>query len=568
MERISAEEAYEEGLDRLALEKLRIPYLFPYQRLVVSNILDAEAGNAERCRRSVVILPTGAGKSACFQLPALFLRGPTLVVFPLLSLISDQARRLAEAGIGAVSLVGGLSSAERQSLFGRLKGGEARVLLTNPEMLALRDIRDELRGLGFSHLVIDEAHCVSEWGESFRPSYLDLGLFIEGSGIPIITAFTATASPPVLDKIRRHLFGEGAEISLIEGCPDRPNIFYETRECLSKTRELEALCRSERRPIVVFTASRAGTERLAYELRARLKEDSIWFYHAGLSRAEKAKIEKVFFSSTEGVLVATCAYGMGVDKKNIRTVIHFEAPSSPEAYLQESGRAGRDGEPSRAILLFEPRNPSALPPLDETGAEGTRKTSEREKGIDAYARARDGCRRRALLSFFNQELEYCSGCDLCAGKRDFDAPGKLAIVEYVRKNSRRFSRQELAQKLRESLENWRRADQEELLRSLLGARYLRAHGDRAWKGKIAPEPKPSLLLLAFLRRRALFLRGVSLFLDPGFLAHAGLLLAAFPGRRLFLLWRGLLRPGLLDGTGEPAKAPSALGGTAYGDCPQ
>ena len=244
-------------------------YLFPYQRLVISNVLEAAdalspgppgaeapgpadpapghrrsvatAGPPEdRIRRQIVVLPTGAGKTLCFQLPAAILRGLTVVVYPLLSLMADQIRRAEGAGLTAVVLRGGQSREERTAVWDAVESGRLQLLLTNPEMLSQESVITRLAHSAVSHLVIDEAHCVSEWGETFRPAYLELGRVIRELEPAATTAFTATASPVVLDAIRTHLFGDGGA-HLIQSVPDRPNIAYSVLETPAKLYALTRL---------------------------------------------------------------------------------------------------------------------------------------------------------------------------------------------------------------------------------------------------------------------------------------------------------------------------------------
>jgi ATP-dependent DNA helicase RecQ len=453
-----------------------LAYLFPYQRLVITNILEAAATaglpvrwpedvrNRDPCRaapemsadpaeektegeaepsdrgdsgRQIVILPTGAGKSLCFQLPAMLLPGPTLVIYPILSLMADQERSLRERGFAPVILRGGQDGAERRRIWEKLASGESRFIIANPEVLLTAQVMGILGKLGIVHVVIDEAHCVSEWGESFRPAYLEIRRIIEAVGdpaaaqdtgspgrLPLVTAFTATASAPVLEKIERHIFGNGGVRQII-GNPDRKNIAYAAQGCILRDLAIRDLLIKNPRPAIVFCASRRGTEKLARYLRNEAEDPGrpgaagamrgrdIRFYHAGLSREEKKIIEAWFFKSSQGVLVATCAYGMGVDKGDIRTVIHRDCPPSVEAYLQESGRAGRDGGPSRAILLWGPDDEEALKRAKSWADQ------QRLRALLHYGRNTLVCRRKALLGLLNYEgdgdspEEEC--CDVCNG---------------------------------------------------------------------------------------------------------------------------------------------------------
>lgn len=506
--------APEASPDDIARDRFGIPYLYPYQRLVLANILEADrAGpDADSRDRQIVLLPTGSGKSACFQIPSLLLSGPTLAVYPLLSLLSDQERRLEKAGIAAGCLRGGMDGGARGRLYEDAASGRIRILLTNPEMIAQPRVAAELTRIGFRHLVIDEAHCVSEWGETFRPAYLELGTFVRDSGIPIVTAFTATASPRVLAGIQRHLFGD-RPAHVVSGDPDRPNIRYEARSCLSRLRETEILCRTTEAPRIVFVSSRPGAETVAAELSRRLPGSPFWFYHAGLSRMEKTEIEKLFYASRDGTLVATCAYGMGVDKPDVRTVVHYDPPESIEAYLQESGRAGRDGKPSRAIFL----SGAALRPGTRAGAERGRRT------IEGYGRIEAGCRREYLLGYLGREIEGCPGCDLCDGRERESVAEAEAIGRFLERNGGRLGRAQAARALAlaatAARPAWERQDAEEAISSLCRSGRVAVARSGPWKGRI--------LAFSPLRRRLLVIVGRIFFLGKPYVVS---LVLAFLGR--------------------------------------
>jgi RecQ family ATP-dependent DNA helicase len=382
-----------------ATERLGLHFIFPYQRLVVHSILRTVAfPESEEARPfEIVVLPTGAGKSLCFQLPTVVVPGITVIVFPLLALIADQKRRLDTLGIPAGVLTGGVSREARRAVLADAragaKDGSLRVLLSNPETLRSREICAALADLPISHLVVDEAHCIIEWGETFRPAYLELEGIIARLNPLRLTAFTATASPQLQARIAARLRPD-TPWSAVAGNPDRPNIHYAVMRTPSIDHALTWLLRggaapassaansnasatdataaasapspaSQRRgrpapdfaplerPAIVFCPTRDESERTARLLRLRLRDPEIRFYHAGLEREEKTALEQWFFTADHAVLCSTSAYGMGVDKSNIRTVIHRAAPATVESYLQESGRGGRDGEAARAVLLVE-----------------------------------------------------------------------------------------------------------------------------------------------------------------------------------------------------------------------
>jgi ATP-dependent DNA helicase RecQ len=512
-----------------------LPYLFPYQRLVTANILEAAAGaglpirwpddgngadvhgpegsdggeadaagaTAERTElgRQIVILPTGAGKSLCFQLPAMLLDGPTLVIYPLLSLMADQERRLRERGFEPVLLRGGQDEEERRRIWEQLASGTSRFIIANPETLLTPALLGKLKTLGILHIVIDEAHCVSEWGESFRPAYLRVREIIDAAGSPLVTAFTATASAPVLEKIERYVFGAPAR--RIIGSPDRSGIRYRALGCILWDVAVRDLLIQNPLPAIVFWSSRPGTEKLSAYLRNELKDmgrpeaGEIRFYHAGLRREEKTAVEQWFFGNPGGILVATCAYGMGVDKADIRTVIHRDCPPSVEAYLQESGRAGRDGKPSEAILLWGP------------GDDGRLKQAESETGrrrlasLLAYARDGQNCRREALLGLLDYESAGDSPetrcCDVC-DRKEKQTGGRAArrigesltglreeaaLTGFFRRNHRAFTLNEAVRVLSESPRTrWTEEDARFAVRELVRMKKLRVSKNPLWKNRI------------------------------------------------------------------------------------
>ena len=433
MEEVPGAEAFSDPILEAGEKFFGIHYLFPYQRLAIHNILSSCGYFGEESDAfgdQIILLPTGAGKSLCFQLPALLLPGLTLVVYPLLSLMADQYRRLREAKAPVGLLKGGQSEEERASLFRSLKHGEMKILLSNPESLSNPRTLEAFGPLSIAHFVVDEAHCIAQWGETFRPAYLNLGKIRYALNPRVTTAFTATASPFVLEKIREHLFG-GIYPHEVSANPDRPNLQYSVIETLSKQKTLKTLFSSTplkdraQRPALVFCRSRKRTEQLALTLRHSLQEKEIFFYHAGLSPEEKKKIEQWFFRSSTGILAATTAYGMGVDKPNIRSVIHDQAPETVEAYLQESGRGGRDTQPCQAILLVSEEDRCRVSPF-----------------FRGYV-ATQGCRRIFLYRGLGMELDGCSGCDRCNHEGRKEIEGYEALLTFLRKNPRRYTEDEV-----------------------------------------------------------------------------------------------------------------------------
>lgn len=453
-----------------------ITYLYPYQRLVVSNTIDADA---ER-RFQVVVLPTGSGKSLCFMLPALLVEGVTVVVYPLLALIDDQARRMTEGGVASVVLRGGQSRAERTRLLARVASGDVRCVLTNPETLQDAVVRDRLANTAVSHLVIDEAHCVTEWGETFRPAYLTLQEGIKALAPRVVTAFTATASPVVLDALIRALFGD-EPAHLVQADPDRPNIAYSVIRTPTREQTLVDLVRGGmERPAIVFCRSRGRTESVARELAAVAGHNRCAAYHAGLPREERTEIERWFSASEDGVLAATCAYGLGMDKANVRSVVHFELPASVEAFLQESGRAGRDCGPARSIVLAHPGDaPRAADPS----------RAARAAIMHGYATT-GGCLRSYLIAALGAEPVPCFGCDRCTPELTPTAVGDArrnaahlaaTALALITSRPRRYSYDGALSSLPEPREDARRR---EIVDALLAAGSVRVVRFGPWRGRL------------------------------------------------------------------------------------
>lgn len=523
---MSDEHTITDPVARAVQEQFGIPYIYPWQRLVIANILDAaEAAaihaaegaqqNAEPaeencepmdedglCRgRQIVLLPTGAGKSLCFQAPALFLSGPTLVIYPLLGLMNDQLRRLDASGMSAVTLRGGQDAAERRAIFKRLelkpettgeKADPVSIIIANPEVLAAPGVLEALKKTAIAHLAIDEAHCVSEWGDSFRPSYLELGKIIAELNPPVVTAFTATASPGVLARISEVLFEGNAH--LVRGESDRPNLRYAVKHCVAKKAALIREVHRAERPAIVFCSSRGGTERTAQLLRLILDDKDIRYYHAALTREEKIETEHWFMEHRRSILVATCAFGMGMDKADIRTVIHLDPPPTAEAYIQEAGRGGRDGKTSRAILLWSPadrRRIERLEPLPRARGAVLVRMAENER-----------CRRDVLLEALGEtrvtdqapdgQRLACAGCDICDGSATETAADADLVISAIRRNRRCFTRSSLAAFLtgrgntiaRESGNPhwWCHADFTEIIGELIREGRIRERNGCLWKG--------------------------------------------------------------------------------------
>ena len=303
-------------------------------------------------RDVLAVMPTGAGKSAIYQAAGLLLPGPTLVVSPLIALQRDQVESIEEEGAAeAAQLNSSLGERRREAVLEELEEGGLEYLFLAPEQLANDETLAAVEAAKPSLLVVDEAHCISEWGHDFRPEYLRLGALADALGHPRILALTATASPPVRDEIVERLHMRDAEL-VVRGF-DRPNIWLGVEEFFEAHRRDEAIVdrvASEPKPGIVYTATRARAEELAARLQAAGVRAAA--YHAGLAAHARRDAQDAFMRDDAEVVVATVAFGMGIDKPNVRFVFHAEIAESVDAYYQEIGRAGRDGGPARAILFY------------------------------------------------------------------------------------------------------------------------------------------------------------------------------------------------------------------------
>lgn len=321
----------------------------PGQEAVIADVL---AG-----RDTLVVMPTGGGKSICFQVPALALdTGLTLVVSPLLALMKDQVDALRAMGVAAAAVNSTQETAEQRSVLAACAEGRVRLLYVAPERFQSGSFMAALRAIPIARLAIDEAHCISQWGHDFRPSYRDLGAVRERLGSPPTVALTATADPLVRRDIIERL--RLREPTVHVAGFDRPNLRFETLRVASLGEKAEAVAEElgslRGASAIVYCATRKRTEELVAELQRRGIRCAA--YHAGLPDSERRRIQEAFTRDTVRVIVATNAFGMGIDKPDVRLVIHHDLPDSLESYYQEAGRAGRDGEPARCLLLYSPRD--------------------------------------------------------------------------------------------------------------------------------------------------------------------------------------------------------------------
>jgi ATP-dependent DNA helicase RecQ len=398
---------------RDALATLRevfgFPGFRPGQEEVVRAVLDGED--------VLAVMPTGAGKSLCYQLPALVRGGLTVVVSPLIALMRDQVAQLQRTGVEAGSLNSANDPAETRRVTDALRDGRLRLLYASPERLAAPGMVEQLRRAGTTLLAIDEAHCVSQWGHDFRPEYALLGEARRRLGEVQTIALTATADTATRTDILARLFGREPRL-FVHGF-DRPNLRLAMAAKANSRRQLLAFLASHRGESgIVYCSSRNATLRIA----GMLEEAGYRAlpYHAGLEAAERARHQDAFLQEDGVIMVATVAFGMGIDKPDVRFVAHAALPKSIEAYYQEIGRAGRDGLPADTLTLYglEDIRLRRLQ-IEDSPAPDEQKRIEHQRlnALIALCEA-PRCRRQTLLAYFGEASEPCGNCDLCEGEAE------------------------------------------------------------------------------------------------------------------------------------------------------
>ncbi|MBM3422226.1 MAG: DNA helicase RecQ [Chlorobi bacterium] len=361
------------------------------------------------------VMPTGGGKSLCYQLPAVLMPGTCLVISPLIALMKDQVDGARSNGIRAAFLNSSISPAEQDDVLGQLHSNALDLLYIAPERFALERFRNIAARSRIALAVVDEAHCISEWGHDFRPDYLSLSRLVEMFPDVPVAAFTATATHRVQDDIQMRL---GLRDPLVVRASfDRPNLFYDIRFKENAAEQLVSILKANRdKAGIIYRTSRKSVSDTAAMLRS--KGFRALPYHAGLGDEERIRNQEAFIRDEVDVIVATIAFGMGIDKSNIRFVVHADLPKSMENYYQETGRAGRDGEPARCILLFSHGDiPKVRFFIDSVADE-----AEHARALAAFSKvvsfaSSSVCRRRSLLDYFGETYpeENCGNCDVCTG---------------------------------------------------------------------------------------------------------------------------------------------------------
>lgn len=364
---------------------------------------------------TLALLPTGGGKSVCYQVPGLLFPGKTLVISPLISLMKDQVDGLISRGIAATYVASTLSKEEQEKRLNQIQQDNCKFIYVSPEKLKNKKFTALLSSLHISLIVIDESHCVSLWGGDFRPTYLEIPLFVSRiSPRPVVTALTATATPSTKQEIVNGLHLHNPAIFQSSFKRNIAISIVKTTSITEHELQLFAYLKNNKKPGIIYASSRDETERLSSRLNCfahLLDIDNVGCYHAGLSAEQRQTTQQFFLENKLQLLVATTAFGMGIDKPNIEFITHYHPPATLEGYFQEIGRAGRSGQHASALQLFFPKHLAIHYGLLNKSL--TKKPKKMFEDVKHFLNSKC-CRMQSLLCYFGEKSEKCGMCDVCS----------------------------------------------------------------------------------------------------------------------------------------------------------
>lgn len=453
--------------EHLLQQSFLLPSFRGGQREIISSIL---------AKKDVMaVLPTGGGKSLCYQFPAVYTQKLVVVISPLIALMKDQVANLQRQGIAAGCLHSGQSDLEKRAIFAEINKGGAFLLYLSPERVQKEGFQKWIQGRDIALFAVDEAHCVSQWGHDFREEYGQLKILKTlRPDVPVL-ALTASATPTVLADVSKNL-GLVTPERMVHGFY-RKNLYYQVEQCGDEDAKLLLLMQAIRQTptgrIIVYCGTRRVTEELAAALSRTF--DQVGFYHAGIATEERTETQEAYVRGDLRILVATNAFGMGIDQADVRLVVHFQMPATIDALYQEMGRAGRDGKPSTCLMLYAKKDKGLQSYFIDNSDAPKAIKSARWKNLEALVNYSEGseCRHAEILTYYkdSQRIQSCGHCDSCdpQSERRIQKPAKQTVTKLVKSKSRKSKSgqsdvelDEIQQQRFENLRRWRKQKAQEL----------------------------------------------------------------------------------------------------------
>lgn len=453
--------------EQLLASSFQLPSFRKGQREIISAIL---------AKRDVMaVLPTGGGKSLCYQFPAVLTNKLVVVISPLIALMKDQVANLQRQGISAGCLYSGQSDLEKRLIFSEINKGGSYLLYLSPERVQKEGFQKWIQNREIALFAVDEAHCVSQWGHDFREEYAQLKVLKSLRPEVPVLALTASATPTVLSDVAKNL-GLVTPERMVHGFY-RPNLYYQVEQCGDEDAKLLMLMQAIRQTptgrIIVYCGTRRVTEELAAALSRQFQQ--VGYYHAGLATGERTQTQEAYARSDLRILVATNAFGMGIDQPDVRLVVHFQMPANIDSLYQEMGRAGRDGKESTCLMLYAKKDKGLQSYFIDNSEAPKAIKSARWRNLEALVNYSEGgeCRHAEILTYYkdSQRIESCGHCDSCDPRsaRRIQKPQKTVVTKLVKSKTRKgkagsieIELDELQERRFEALRRWRKQKAQEL----------------------------------------------------------------------------------------------------------